>query len=171
MEKTLTATECAVEVGRMARRTALLYYYFASTLIQELGEEEGRRLIAKSIWAYGEHCGREIRQAVEEMGLPLTQENFDKIPDLPAIGWETSKISSEGGSSHAVATYCPLAAVWKQMGPEAQRLGRLYCYVDQAKQYSFNPEEDFVHAKNVLDDDPYCEFVVRPHLAAGEIHS
>ncbi len=171
MEKTLTASECAVEVGRMARRTALLYYYFASTLIEELGEEEGRRLIAKSIWAYGEHCGRAIREEVEGRGLPLTQENFDKIPDLPAIGWETSEVAAEEGGLHAVATYCPLAAVWKQMGPEAQRLGRLYCYVDQAKQCAYNPKEDFVHARNLLDGDPYCEFVVRPHPVGGEERS
>ena len=27
---------------------------------------------------------------------------------------------------------------------------------------AYNPEMDFIHAKNVLDGDPYCEFEVRP---------
>jgi hypothetical protein len=167
MEKMLTEKECTEEVCRMARRTALLYYYFGSTLIQDLGEEEGKRLIAKAIWAYGEHCGRTIRDAVEEMGLPLTQENFDKIPDLPGYGWENSQVTSPDGEVHAIANYCPLAAIWMQLGPEAQKLGRLYCFVDQAKQHAYNPEEKFVHVKNLLDNDPYCEFKVVPDSELG----
>ena len=60
MDKLLTEAECSRQVGLMARRTALLYYYFAQTLVDELGEQEGRRLIEKAVWAYGEHCGRAV---------------------------------------------------------------------------------------------------------------
>ncbi len=163
MEKTVSIQQCEAEVKLMARRTALLYYYFASTLINELGEEEGKRLIAESIQAYGEYCGRVIGEQIDQMGLPRTEENFDKIPDLPHFGWETSEIASEDGSPHSIATYCPLAAIWKELGPEAQALGRMYCYVDQAKQRAYNPKEDFIHFRNLLDGDPYCEFVIKPH--------
>lgn len=161
-EKLLTEKECSEEVRLMARRTALLYYYFASTLIQELGEVEGKRLIAQAIRAYGTHCGRDIREGVEALGLSPTAENFDKIPDLPHYGWEMSVLPAPEGDGHPVATYCPLAAIWINMGDEARKLGRLYCYVDQAKQNAFDPDEEFIHSKNVLDGDPYCEFLVRP---------
>jgi hypothetical protein len=157
MENMLTEAECAGQVGLMARRTALLYHYFAQTLVEELGEQEGRRLIEKAIWAYGEHCGRAIREQIQAQGLPLTEENYNKIPDLPAYGWTVEKTGA-----HATATYCPMAAVWIEMGPEAVSLGRLYCHVDQAKQHAYNPEEEFVHHQNVLDGDPVCEFGIRP---------
>jgi hypothetical protein len=163
MENMVTTKECTEQINRMARRTALLYYYFASTLIEELGEEQGKRLINKAIWSYGEHCGRAIHEKVNELGLPLTQENFDKIPDLPEYGWETAEVTSSDGTVHPTATFCPLAAVWMELGPAAQNLGRLYCFVDQAKQHAYNPNEDFIHYKNILDNDPYCEFGVEPH--------
>ena len=34
--------------------------------------------------------------------------------------------------------------------------------VDQAKQLAYNPDEEFIHLKNVLDGDDCCEFLVRP---------
>jgi hypothetical protein len=161
-DRYLTEKECAEEVKLMARRTALLYYYFATTLVQELGEANGKRLIAQAIRAYGEHCGRAVREGVEALGLAPTAENFDKVPDLPHYGWETSTAVSSEGDTRPVATYCPLAATWRALGSEAQKLGRMYCYVDQAKQNAYDPGEEFIHSKNVLDGDPYCEFLVRP---------
>ncbi len=158
MDKLLTEAECARQVGLMARRTALLYHYFAQILVEELGEQEGQRLIEKAIRAYGEHCGRAIREQILAQGLPLAEENYNKVPDLPGYGWTMGKTSAPDGQVHTTATFCPMAAVWMEMGPEAVRLGRLYCHVDQAKQHAYNPEEEFVHHQNVLDGDPCCEF-------------
>jgi hypothetical protein len=149
------------DVRLMARRTALLYYYFAKTLVDELGEEEGRRLIAKAVWAYGEHCGNAVRKGVEAMGLPPVDENFGRVRDLPSAGWETSTVTHADGRQNPIAAYCPLAAVWQALGAEAVALGRLYCTVDQAKYNAYNPEYEFIHARNVLDGDEYCEFVVK----------
>lgn len=162
MDKLLTEAECARQVGLMARRTALLYYYFAQTLVDELGEQEGRRLIEKAVWAYGEHCGRAVREGVQALGLPPTQDNYNKVPDLPAYGWSMGETVAPDGQVHPTATFCPLAAVWLEMGPEAASLGRLYCHVDQAKQHAYNPEEEYVHHQNVLDGDPCCEFGIHP---------
>jgi hypothetical protein len=55
--------------------------------------------------------------------------------------------------------YCPLAAVWKELGSE--ELGRMYCRVDQAKYRAFNPRAELIHTCNMLDGDPYCEFDIR----------
>lgn len=162
MNELLTVGECTEEVKLMARRAALLHHYFSKAIIDRLGEEEGKELIKEAIWAYGRHCGRAVREGVEAMGLPLTDENFGRVRDLPKVGWEMSKIALENGEERSVATFCPLAAIFKELGPEGEELGRLYCYVDQAKYEAYNPEKAFIHAKNVLDGDPYCEFVIGP---------
>lgn len=158
-QQTMSMDEAAQNVRLMARRTALLYFYFAKALVDELGEEEGKRLIAKAVWAYGEHCGRAVREGVQAMGLPPTDENFNKVADLPSVGWDVSSVTAENGEVHPIATYCPLAAVWKELG--AEDLGRMYCMVDQAKYHAYNPDYEYIHAHNVLDGDAYCEFVVR----------
>jgi predicted hydrocarbon binding protein len=146
----------------MARRTALLHYYFSKTVVDRLGEEEGKKLIKEAIWAYGQHCGRAVREGVQEMGLPITDENFYQIRDLPKHGWETDTITLENGDERRIVTYCPLAATFKALGPQGEELGRLYCTVDQAKYQAYDPEKEFVHARNVLDGDACCEFVIRP---------
>jgi hypothetical protein len=153
-------SDCEQQVRLMARRTALLHHAFAATLIEELGEEEGKKLIQKAIQRYGEACGSAVKQGVEALGLPLTQENYGKIPDLPNTGWEKGSVTTPEGETHAIITYCPLADVFESLG--CQELGRLYCYVDQAKQQAYNPEHALVHVKNILDGDPYCEFALIP---------
>jgi hypothetical protein len=155
--QTVSQEEAVDNVRLMARRTALMYYYFARTLVDEFGEEEGKRLIAKAIWAYGEHCGRAVREALQAMGLPPTLQNFNKVPDLPRLGWETATVTLANGEERPIATFCPLAAIWKEL--HAEELGRIYCTVDQAKYHAYNPAYEFTHTKNVLDGDGYCEFL------------
>jgi L-2-amino-thiazoline-4-carboxylic acid hydrolase len=159
--KTVSVEECGRQVALMARRTALLHYFFSQTIINRLGEEEGKKIIRDAIWAYGNYCGKSVKAKVEEMGLPLTEENYDKAPDLPQYGWETASITLEDGEVRPIATYCPIAASIKELGPQAEKIGRLYCVVDQAKYHAYNPDIEFIHTKNILDGDPYCEFLVR----------
>ena len=161
MDKKITADDCAQEVRLMARRAALLHYYFSKTIIDELGEEEGEALINKAIWAYGQHCGSEVREGVMEMGLPTTEENYGQIRDLPKFGWEVATVTPEDGVEREVVTHCPLAGTFQELGTDGEKLGRLYCYVDQAKYQAYNPEMAFVHDKNVLDGDTNCEFVIK----------
>jgi len=157
-DQTMPREQCVQDVRRMARRTALLYHYFVTTLVERLGEEKARALTSEAIQRYGEHIGRTVRQGVEAMGLTNDVENYSKYPDLPSVGWEGTVAETEQCPRQRVL-YCPLAAVWKEMDAEA--LGRLYCYVDQAKYRAFNPNAELVHTRNVLDGDPYCEFDVR----------
>ncbi len=156
--KTVSYDQCVKDVQRMARRTALLYHYFATTLVEHLGEERGKTLIAEAIRCYGEHVGRTVRQGVGAMGLPNDVENYAKYPDLPSAGWEGTVAETEHGPRNRVL-YCPLAAEWKELGSE--ELGRMYCYVDQAKYRAFNSRVKLIHACNLLDGDPYCEFDFR----------
>jgi predicted hydrocarbon binding protein len=146
----------------MARRTALLHYFFSQTIIHELGEEKGRELIMRAIEAYGAYIGHAVREGVKTMGLPLECENFNKVPDLPKFGWETGEVTLANGEHRPVVYVCPLAETFKSLGPEAEELGRLYCYVDQAKYKAFNPSIELVHSRNMLAGDRCCEFWVRP---------
>jgi hypothetical protein len=158
----ITVAECTEDIRLVARRLGLLHYFFSEAIVGRLGEEEGKALIKEAIWAYGEHCGRTVREGVEAMGLPPTDENYSKVRDLPRYGWEIGSVTLEGGEQRPVATFCPVAATLQELGPRGEELGRLYCYVDQAKYAAYNPELEFVHARNVLDGDACCEFVVRP---------
>jgi len=158
--------QCLQDVRRMARRTALLYHYFVTTLVEHFGEEEAKALTSEAIRRYGEHVGRTVRQGVEEMGLPNDIENFGEFSDLPSVGWEGLVAETEHGPRKRVL-YCPLAAVWKELG--AEELGRMYCYVDQAKYRAFNPHAELIHVCNLLDGDPYCEFDVRLKEHADEV--
>lgn len=161
-DETITVEQCAEEVSLMARRLALLHYYFSEAIIDRLGEEEGKALIKEAVWAYGQHCGRAVREGVESMDLPLTDENYGQVRDLPQYGWEIDTITLEDGQTRPIARFCPIAAALKELGPRGEELGRLYCYVDQAKYEAYNRDLEFLHTKNVLDGDPYCEFLVRP---------
>ncbi len=158
----ITPAECAEEVRLMARRTALLHMYFSKAIIEELGEEAGRRLIQKAIHDFGAHCGRAVRAQVQALGLPLSEENYNKVRDLPRYGWEVDSLTLPDGEQRPIARFCPLAETFLEFGEEGRRLGRLYCYVDQAKQQAYDPETEFVHPHNVLDGDAYCEFLIRP---------
>ena len=81
----------------------MLYHYMARAIVDRLGEEEGRRLIKDAVWKYGVHCGKTVKEGVEKMGLPLTKENFRKVPDLPSRGWRHRMGRSAG---------------WKEADPE-----------------------------------------------------
>ena len=164
----ITAEECAFEVGLMARRTTLLHHYFSETIIEELGEKKGKELIKKAIWAYGQHCGNAVREGVEAMGLPPTDENYGKVRDLPAYGWETGKVEMPDGEPRTVCTFCPQAdTIFKELGPRGIKLGRLYCYVDRAHYKAYNPKGEFFNTKNVLDGDDCCEFLIEPEEKKG----
>jgi hypothetical protein len=54
---------------------------------------------------------------------------------------------------------CNLAKAWNKLGDPA--LGRLYCYMDQAKYTAYNSKLECIHEKNTLDGDPYCELAIR----------
>lgn len=144
-------------IRRGLRRAALIYHHFADTLIREMGEEKGKELIRKAVDAYGFQIGREARQKAEIKDLELTPENFQG--DLPEMAWQTETVTVAGEERIRVH-HCPLAKEWLEWGDAGQ--ARLYCFVDQAKMKGFNPDYEYIHIKNLLDGDPFCELVVRP---------
>ena len=153
----ISKEEAFRQVKSMITRAALIHYAFAKTLVDELGEKKGKALTKKAALFYGKMVGKRVKEKTLAKGLPLTRENFQD--DLPTLGWaEREKVEVEGEKRSRVYT-CHLAKVWQELG--APDLGRLYCFVDQAKYEAYNPELRCVHVKNVLDGDAYCELAVR----------
>ena len=158
-----TRSETGRQVGLAVRRLALLHHAFSTTLVEQLGEEQGRAVIEKAVEAYGRRIGREAAERARAKGNPLTPEYFED--DLPADAWGVEVVEVEGEQRVRVH-HCPLAAEWLDRGDPG--LMRLYCGVDQAKMIGFNPEYEYVHIKNLLDGDPYCELVVRRRGEPGD---
>ncbi len=154
-ENMVPKVEAEEQVLIMARRLALLYHHTAEVLVERYGEETGKKVLQDIIKRYGIECGNSIKEKVEELKLPLTLDNFDAGSDLPKWGWEADEVICEDGLKRKRINHCPLAEVWKEKGSEA--LGRIYCYVDQAKYEAYNGTK-CEHLKNVLDDDECCLF-------------
>jgi len=153
----ISKDEAFRQLKSMITRTALIHYAFTKTIIDELGKEKGKELTKKAIRFYGEMVGKKVRERTLAKGLPTLAENFQD--DLPALGWASREKVIVDGEKRARVHTCYLAEAWKELGvPE---IGRLYCFVDQAKYEAYNPELECVHTKNVLDGDPYCELAVR----------
>ena len=146
---------------RSSRRLGLLHLAFSRALVDELGEEEGRRLILKAIKRYGTMIGEEVRKAVEEQGLPLTPENYGIGPSrsLPEFGMHSGSEEIEVDAVKRFRAYgCVMAKVWKEYGEE--KIGRLYCYVDPAKYMAYNPDYKLAHITAIPDGSSYCEFCI-----------
>lgn len=153
--KMVTIQEAEEQVIITAKRLAKLYHYTAEVLMERLGAEKGKEILEEIIRRYGSESGMAARARVEELGLPLTADNFKVGSDLPRWGWKADTVLCEDGVRRDRVTYCPLAEVWKEKGSE--ELGRIYCFVDQAKYYAYN-ETTCLHLKNILDGDDCCLF-------------
>ena len=148
--------EARQQVLSIINRMALLHYCFSKTLIEELGEKKGKVVIRKAIARYGEEVGKKVKEKTLAKELETLPQHYQE--DLPAFGWSMERVVVEGEPRARVYT-CHLAEVWNELG--APELGRLYCYVDQAKYKAYNPDLECVHIRNILDGDPYCELAVR----------
>jgi len=152
----LTQEEATRQVLSIVNRMALLHYSYAKTLIRELGARKGKEVTRKAIDFYGRQVGKQVREKTKAKGLQTLLENYQE--DLPLLGWNMEKVVVDG--EPRVRIYdCNLAKAWNKLG--APGLGRLYCYMDQAKYTAYNPKLECVHAQNTLDGDPCCELAIR----------
>lgn len=159
--------DCLRQVLITVERLAMLHYHYAQTLIAELGDQRGKELIAKAIASYGREVGERHRQRVIEAGFEPSCENYNVVPDLPTLAWSPRgmPVLRSGDKERPV---CPMAKYWIERG--AEDLGRLYCYVDQAKFAAFDPECECRHTSNVLDGDDCCQLVAKKKADWDEPH-
>jgi hypothetical protein len=151
-----TKGEATRQVLSIVNRMALLHYSYAKTLNRELGAKKGKEVTRKAIDFYGRQVGKQVKEKTKAKGLQTLLENYQE--DLPLLGWNMEKVVVDG--EPRVRIYdCNLAKAWNELGEPG--LGRLYCYMDQAKYTAYNPKLECVHAKNTLDGDPCCELAIR----------
>jgi len=160
-EELISLEEARQEVALVCRRLALLHLAFAEVLVNELGGEKGKRIIARAIKEYGKKVGEGKRQMAIEQGLALTPENLGKFRDLPRFGMHDRRETVEVEGEQRTRAYgCVMGQVWHEYNQDA--LGRIYCYVDPAKNMAFNPEFKLIHTRALPDGDEFCELVTRP---------
>ncbi len=155
---TIPVSEAASQVLIMVERIAMVYYHFAQTLVNHLGEEKARELVTEAIASYGKEVGERQRERILAAGLEAECENYRAVPDLARLAWTPDYMPRLliNGEERPV---CPLAKYWIDKG--AADIGRLYCYVDQAKYAAFDPECECRHPRNVLDGDSECLIVAK----------
>jgi len=156
--KQINIEDAKKQVEKVCKRMALLHLAYAKTIIRELGEEKGKKLVLKAIKDYGLRIGRGVKEEVEKLGLDNTPENYKE--DLPEYGMhekvEHAKVLGEKG----IRAYgCVMGKLWHELGED--EIGRLYCYVDPAKYMAYNPDFALIHTKSIPDKDDYCEFIIR----------
>ena len=158
-EDVIKREESAVQVRQMGKMMASLFYHMTKEVLSELGEVRGTELVGRAIKAYGSERGEQHKERALAAGIEHIPENYVELGDLPYLGWDVEKVVPEENKTHLKITYCPLAEYWQEKG--AAKIGRLYCGVDQAKYEAFHPDSEYVHLKNRLDGDEYCEMVCR----------
>jgi len=158
-QETVSIGEAKEQVRRVSVRLALLHLCFAKTIVEELGETKGEKLVLKAIKDYGKRIGEKVKENVATQGLDNQPANYQE--DLPSYGMHEVIENLEVDGEKRIRAYgCVMRKVWNELGEG--KLGRLYCYVDPAKYMAFNPNFKLVHLKAIPSGDDYCEFALRP---------
>ncbi len=143
-EKTFTYVEATEQVEAMARLFGLMFYHFSNLAIEVMGETEGKKFISESVKRFGLDRSRRVRDEVLKMGLEPVLENYNKVLDLPRIGFVDG---------------CPFADIWKEKGSED--FCKLYCDVDIWKFVEYNKNIKVERVKWVLEGDDECLYDIR----------
>ncbi len=133
MKKGKRFTEKAItrETTRMADLFALLYYHFGNSILDELGERKGSRLIERAVRSFALDRGRRMRRGLVAKGKKPNWKNLGQANDLPEYTFWNDKQGR---------THCPFADIWEEKGRRGQRLGLLYCNTnDPWKLKGYNP--------------------------------
>jgi len=157
-KKTVTLEEAKEEVKKVCQRLALLHLSFSKTIIDEMGEKRGKKIILKAIKGYGKSIGEKIKDTISKEGLDNKPENYKE--DLPLYGMHDKSETVEINGEKKMKAYgCVMGNYWKELNEN--EIGRFYCFVDPAKYMGFNPGFKLIHTKTIPDGDEYCEFILK----------
>jgi hypothetical protein len=162
-EETISMERARRAVEITCQRLALVHLAYARTIVNELGEKKGKKLILKAIKDYGKRIGTQVRKGVIEQGLEPVPSNYGAgtARDLPEFGMHTGRERvTVNGEQRTRAYGCVLGELWLKEGEG--KLGRLYCYVDPIKYMAFNPDYKLIHTQCTPEGGGCCELAVRP---------
>ena len=137
---------------RFGKLFAEIYYYMGKNIIEDMGEEEGSKVIAKAVREFGEDRVASIKSEAAERGITINDEpSFFSVRDMPSCGWQNEN-TPEGSVCHR----CLFDEIWKKYGEMGAKVGALYCPIDYVIYGSFGFNLDRPQCKG--SGDEVCVF-------------
>jgi len=143
--------DVTTETRKMAKQLAMVYYHFAKSIVEEMGEIEGTKFVKKVLKKVAIERGEAMRSEAARLHLPFNQESLLKVNDLPKYTFPAN--------GHSGGFYCPYADFWKGKGELGQKLGLLWCnIIDPWKVRAFvgSSYELWKYGKNLNLKDDFC---------------
>lgn len=113
--------EVTAETRKLARQLAIVYYHFAKSIVEEMGETKGTEFVKKVLKRIAIERGQAMRAEAAKLNIPFTQETMGQVNDLPKYTFPAQ--------GHVGEICCPYADLWKDKGPLGQKLGLLWCNI------------------------------------------
>ncbi len=144
------------EVRKACFHFADLYFHFVAVLVTEFGEPGAGELVGKVLRERAAERGQRLRSRAAELGLEPKVEEFEKVTDIPFLGWDP-RLGRET---------CPYAAAWLPRyadHPWFPKFARMYCDInDTGVIETFTRTMSQRITKNVLAGDDSCERIYFP---------
>jgi hypothetical protein len=160
-EKMVPMREAMEQVRVTGRRLALMHLAFSRILVEELGEEKGKKAIVRAMMEYGRMVGEKNRAGRQD--LPFYGFH-DKYTYGDKEFLDTREKANIAGKEFDYSRYrvhgCVLAETFLEYGEK--ELGCLYCYVDSAKSMAADPGKKLMHTACEVAGDPFCAFGLVP---------
>ena len=113
--------EITTETRKLAKQLAMVYYNFAKSIMEEMGEAKGTKFVKKVLKSIAIERGQAMRAEAARLNLPSAQESMWKVNDLPKYTFPPQ--------GHVGEVCCPYAEFWKDKGVLGQKLGLLWCNI------------------------------------------
>lgn len=138
--------ETISEVRKECRQFAMLYFQFCKVLYKAFGRDKAIELVSEAIFNLSIERTEGARQQAQVLGIDYSLESFQKVNDLPTIGWV-----KDLGRNH-----CPYAQQWLtyfEMEPWFSEFAPLYCdVIDTTNIENFTKKLSHKITSNVLTD-------------------
>jgi hypothetical protein len=136
---------------------AQLFCSTAKSVLERLGENEGRALLKEAIEYFGRERGRRIAERVQALGLPLTFRNWLTYGDIDANRNFAAQPDVDQGDLVVRVENCTFHQAAQEWGLED--LAGIYCrYVDYAILEGYNPDIKLILEDRGQTDRNFCVF-------------
>ncbi|MBN2534273.1 MAG: L-2-amino-thiazoline-4-carboxylic acid hydrolase [Spirochaetales bacterium] len=150
-------------LARMALLWARLYYAFAKEITDQLGNDEGKRLLIDCIKKFADIRGKAIAKYVHENNLPYDVESFIKYYDSPWSEIQEACISlfpdEDKNLKPAMGTtFCPYLKIWESL-PSGKEFALIYCEEFHKAMWASYHEQLRVRQDKIMSrGDDICTF-------------
>jgi hypothetical protein len=161
IEKRVPLREAMEQVRITGKRIALMHLAFSRILVEELGEEKGKKSIIRAMMDYGRMVGEANKAGQQD--LPFYGFH-DKYTYGEKEFRDTREKENIAGNDFDFSRYrvygCVLADTFLEH--DEKELGCLYCYVDSAKSMAVDPGKKLIHTACEVVGDGFCAFDLVP---------